>query len=59
MSVLKIILILILLIPAAFLMLRTATDIRRDIIRHKKRVRAASPPGRERFRVVRRQDSGR
>lgn len=52
MSVLNIVLILILLIPAAAIMMRTAADIRRDIVRHKKKLRAASPVGRDRFRVV-------
>lgn len=53
MSVLKIILILIVLIPIAVIMLRIAADIRKDIIRHKKRERAASPPTRNQFRVIR------
>lgn len=52
MPVLNIILILLLLIPAGVLMIRTAADIRRDVILHKKKVRAAAPVGRDRFRVV-------
>ncbi len=52
MSVLKIILILIVLIPIALIMMRIAADIRKDIIRYKKKVRAASPPTRNRFRVI-------
>jgi len=52
MIVLKIILILLVLIPAAAIMLRTAADIRRDLIRHRKKAREASPPSRNRFRVV-------
>lgn len=52
MSVLKIILILIVLIPIILIMMRIAEDIRKDIIRHRKRERAASPPTRNRFRVI-------
>lgn len=52
MSVLKIFLILVLLIPAGIIMMRTAADIRRDINRQKKKERAEAPSPRERFRVV-------
>lgn len=52
MSVLKIILILIALVPAGAIMMRAAADIRRDIVLHKRRQRAASTPAKNRLRVI-------
>lgn len=53
MSAFKIFLILLVFIPAALVMQRTAVDIRRDLIRHKKKARESAPPSRDRFRVIR------
>ena len=52
MSVLKIILILVVMVPSLFIMFRTAADVRRDIQRHKRAARGESSQGKKRFRVV-------
>lgn len=54
MSIVKIVLILIVMFPAGFVMIRTATDIRKDIIRDKRKARAEISQSRGRLRVVKR-----
>lgn len=52
MIVLKLFLILAVLIPLLAILLRIAADIRRDLIRHRKKAREAAPSDRSRFRVI-------
>lgn len=53
MPIFKILLILAVMVPAAFVMLRTAADLRRDIRRSRQQARAQAGGDKSRLRVIR------
>ncbi len=53
MPIFKILLILAVMVPAVFVMLRTAADLRRDIRRSRKQAKAQAGTDRSRLRVIR------